>query len=76
MSGHASELEQEVYERIVGRGEPLELVEAEVIEPATGLTEDQRAALWLYGRSLQSAAHQRYQARSILSLLERAEQGD
>ena len=38
--------------------------------------QEQRAALWLYGWSLQSAAHQRYQSRRFLEELERAGEAD
>ena len=66
----------QIHERIVAGGESLDKVEEELINTATGLSDDQRAGLWLYAWSLQSAAHQRYQARSFLSLLEKAERND
>jgi hypothetical protein len=63
----------EIHERIVSRGEPLEQVEDELIDAATGLTDDQRAGLWLYAWSLQSPAHQRYEAQSFLRELDTVE---
>jgi hypothetical protein len=69
-------LSKEVQQRIVERGEPLAHVEEEVIDAAIGLTADQRAGLWLYAWSLQSAAHQRYQALGYLAHLEAAEQSN
>jgi hypothetical protein len=68
MSGHA--VLEEIHERIVSRGEPLGQVEDELINAATGLTDDQRPGLWLYAWSLQSPAHQRYEAQSFLAQLE------
>jgi hypothetical protein len=41
-----------------------------------GLPADYRAALWLYAWSLQSAAHQRYEALGFLAELESAKQTD
>jgi hypothetical protein len=69
----ASPLLEEIHERIVEQGESLDRVEDELINPASGLSTDQRAALWLYAWSLQSPAHQRYEARNFLSQLESAE---
>jgi hypothetical protein len=69
-------LTEEVHERIVERGEPLAQVEDELIHVSGGLTADQRAGLWLYAWSLQSAAHQRYQALGYLAQLEAPEQPD
>ena len=66
-------LGNEIHERIVSADESLDKVEAEVINRAKGLNDDQRAGLWLYAWSLQSAAHQRYEARSFLRELENAE---
>ncbi len=66
----------EIHDRIVDRGEPLEQVEDELINAATGLTDDQRAGLWLYAWSLQSSAHQRYEAQSFLRELNIAERDD
>lgn len=71
-----SDLGQQVYSRIVERGESLDRVEQELIGPAGDLNEEQRAALWLYAWSLQSAAHQRYQSRRFLEGLQRAEEND
>jgi hypothetical protein len=48
-------------------------VEEELINSVGGLSEDERAGLWLYAWSLQSPARQRYEAQSFLSQLERAE---
>lgn len=67
---------QQVYRRIVEYGESLDKVEEELIGPADDLNEEQRAALWLYAWSLQSAAHQRYQSRMFLEALQRAEESD
>lgn len=47
-------------------------MESELINSVDGLSEDQRAGLWLYAWSLQSSAHQRYEAQSFLSHLESA----
>ncbi len=66
----------EIHERIVARGEPLEQVEDELINAVTGLTDDQRAGLWLYAWSLQSPAHQRYEAQSCLRELDLVEGND
>jgi hypothetical protein len=65
-----------VYHRIVEEGESLDRVEQELIGPAGDVNEEQRAALWLYAWSLQSAAHQRYQSRRFLEELERAGERD
>ena len=65
-----------MYRRIVEEGESLDRVEQELIGPAGDVNEEQRAALWLYGWSLQSAAHQRYQSRRFLEELERAGEAD
>ena len=75
MSGEAAAhpLLDEIHQAIVERGESLDRVESELIDPARGLSGDQRAGLWLYAWSLQSPAHQRYEARNILSQLESAE---
>ena len=70
------DLGQQVYRRIVEHGEPLDRVEHELIGPAGDVNEEQRAALWLYAWSLQSAAHQRYQSRRFLEDLERAQASD
>jgi hypothetical protein len=69
-------LTEEVHKRIVERGEPLACVEEELIDASGSLTADQRAGLWLYAWSLQSAAHQRYQALGYLAQLDAAEQPD
>jgi hypothetical protein len=69
-------LVREIHRRIVDHGEPLDRVEEELINPAGGLTGDQRAGLWLYAWSLQSPAHQRYEAQSFLSQLESAERSE
>jgi hypothetical protein len=66
----------EIHERIVGRGEPLGQVEDELINAAPGLNDDQRAGLWLYAWSLQSPAHQRYEAQSFLRELDIVERDD
>jgi hypothetical protein len=66
----------EIHDRIVGRGEPLEQVEDELINAAPGLNDDQRAGLWLYAWSLQSPAHQRYEAQSFLRELDIVEGND
>jgi hypothetical protein len=71
-----AKLTQEVHQRIVEQGESLDQVEEELIEAVDGLTADQRAGLWLYAWSLQSAARQRYEALRYLGQLERAEQLD
>jgi hypothetical protein len=63
-----------VHRRIVERGESVDQVEEELIEAVDGLTADQRAGLWLYAWSLQSGAHQRYEALRFLGQLESAEQ--
>jgi hypothetical protein len=68
-------LQEEVYRRIVELGEPLDRVEEELID-ASDLPPDNRAALWLYGWSLQSAAHQRYEALRFLAELESVEHTD
>ena len=65
-----------MYQRIVEEGETLDRVEQELIGPAGDVNEEQRAALWLYAWSLQSAAHQRYQSRRFLEELERAGESD
>jgi hypothetical protein len=70
------DLGQQVYRRIVEHGEPLDQVELELIGPAGDVNEEQRAALWLYAWSLQSAAHQRYQSRMFLEELERAQRSE
>lgn len=70
------DLGQQVYRRIVEHGESLDQVEQELIGPAGNVNEEQRAALWLYAWSLQSAAHQRYQSRRFLEELERAGEAD
>jgi hypothetical protein len=72
--GRAPNLGREIHHRIVERGEPLEQVEQELINAAGGLTDDQRAAFWLYAWSLQSAAHQRYEAKRFLRQLEDVEE--
>ena len=72
----AARLSEEVRWRILERGEPLDQVENELIEATSGLTDDQRAGLWLYAWSLQSSAHQRYEALAFLDQLETAEQTD
>jgi hypothetical protein len=69
-------LVQEIHQRIVDRGESLDRVEEELLNREPGLTGDQRAGLWLYAWSLQSPAHQRYEARNFLSELERAERSE
>ena len=66
-------LGEQIQQRILDEGESLDQVEAEVINTATGLNDDQRAGLWLWAWSLQSAAHQRYEAKSFLRQLEIAE---
>ena len=70
------DLGRQVYRRIVELGEPLDQVEQELIGPAGDVNEEQRAAVWLYAWSLQSAAHQRYQSRRFLEQLERAQASD
>jgi hypothetical protein len=70
------DLGEQVYHRIVEHGESLDQVEQELIGPARDVNEEQRAALWLYAWSLQSAAHQRYQSRRFLEELERAQASD
>ena len=70
------DLGQQVYRRIVEHGESLDRVEQELIGPAGDVNEEQRAAVWLYAWSLQSAAHQRYQSRRFLEDLERAQASD
>jgi hypothetical protein len=67
------DLGQQVYHRIVAHGESLDQVEKELIGPAGDVNGEQRAALWLYAWSLQSAAHQRYQSRMFLEKLARAQ---
>ena len=69
----ADPLLKEIHARIVEQGESLDRVEDELINSASGLSSDQRAGLWLYAWSLQSPAHQRYEARNFLSRLESAE---
>jgi hypothetical protein len=69
----ADALIQQIHQRIVELDEPLDQVEEELINPASGLSGDQRAGYWLYAWSLQSPAHQRHEARSFLSQLESAE---
>jgi hypothetical protein len=70
------DLGQQVYRRIVEQGESLDKVEHELIGVADHLNNEQRAAVWLYAWSLQSAAHQRYQSRRFLEELERAEESE
>lgn len=48
-------LREEVALRL-HRGERLAAVESELIEPAYGLSEDERAALWLFAWSYRPAA--------------------
>jgi hypothetical protein len=71
----AAKLQDEVYRRIVERGEPLDQVERELID-VSPLPSDYRSGLWLYAWSLQSAAHQRYEALRFLAELESAKQTD
>lgn len=66
----------EIHDRIVGRGQPLGQVEDELINAVPGLNDDQRAGLWLYAWSLQSTAHQRYEAQSFLRELDIVERDD
>lgn len=66
----------EIHDRIVGRGQPLGQVEDELINAVPGLNDDQRAGLWLYAWSLQSPAHQRYEAQSFLRELDIVERDD
>jgi hypothetical protein len=66
----------EIHDRIVSRGQPLAQVEDELINAAPGLNDDQRAGLWLYAWSLQSPAHQRYEAQSFLRELDIVERDD
>jgi hypothetical protein len=47
---------RDVVARLADRGETLERIEAEVVEPAP-LDEDRQAALWLYAW-LRTSAHQ------------------
>jgi hypothetical protein len=47
---------RETVARCAERGEPLECIESEVVEPAP-LDEDRRAALWLYAWLRTSAQH-------------------
>jgi hypothetical protein len=56
-----SELQTEVGTRL-RRGDSFARVEDEVIEPS-GLTEDQKSALWLYGWSYVEAGRERYEER-------------
>jgi hypothetical protein len=72
----AARLQHEVHQRIVEHGESVDQVEEELIEAVEGLTAEERAGLWLYAWSLQSAAHQRYEALRFLGQLESAEQMD
>jgi hypothetical protein len=59
-----SELRTEVGTRL-RRGDSFARVEDEVIEPS-GLTDDQKSALWLYGWSYVEAGRQRYEQRQNL----------
>ncbi|HKG16546.1 MAG TPA: hypothetical protein VKA96_02535 [Solirubrobacteraceae bacterium] len=45
-------------------GEPLDAIEDEVIEPS-GLPEEQKAALWLYGWASQQRSGQAASARAV-----------
>jgi hypothetical protein len=74
--GFTSPVLGEIHDRIISRGEPLGQVEDELINTAIGLTDDQRAGLWLYAWSLQSPAHQRYEAQSFLRELDIVERND
>ena len=47
------QLQDEITARL-DRGEDLDDVQEELIEPVVGLSEDERAALWLFGWSYQA----------------------
>ena len=53
---------------MMGRGEPWERVEEEVIDPS-GLDSDQKAALWLYGWSFLGQQEQRAEAERYLAVV-------
>jgi hypothetical protein len=74
--GRTSPVLGEIHDRVVSRGEPLEQLEDELINVTIGLTDDQRAGLWLYAWSLQSPAHQRYEAQTFLRELDIVERND
>jgi hypothetical protein len=53
---------QRIIETRASCGEPLEAIEEQLIEPS-GLPEDERSALWLYGWSCREAGRLHYQRR-------------
>jgi hypothetical protein len=59
-----SEVQTEVGARL-RRGDSFSSIEDEVIEPS-GLSEEQKSALWLYGWSYIEAGRRRYDARQQL----------
>jgi len=63
-------LTREVASRVLA-GDNLDSISDEVIEPRTDLTEEHRAAAWLYGWSLQEPHVQRATVRRMLDGLER-----
>jgi len=63
------ELRSEIDARM-RRGESFSSVEGEVIDPS-GLSEDEMAALWLYGWSFVDELTQRREARAHIGLLSR-----
>lgn len=67
--GRTAALLDQIRHRLVEGGESLDRVEEELINAPNDLSEDERAGLWLYAWSFQTAAHQRYQARSFLTEL-------
>jgi hypothetical protein len=54
-------LQREVGDRL-GRGESFSSVQSDVIEPS-GLSEEQKAAVWLYGWSYLEQGRRRYEQR-------------
>ena len=58
-------LTREVARRVLA-GDDLDSINDEVIAPRADLSEDQRAAAWLYGWSLQAPQVQRATVRRML----------